>query len=68
MFNLFPIYQLDESKFKDSQIVLKENLSGRFESRFSSIKICQSPAIMLKGMENSVLGVWVAHGEGLCII
>ncbi|MBI5847755.1 MAG: phosphoribosylformylglycinamidine synthase [Nitrospirae bacterium] len=40
------------------------NTSGRFESRFSSLKILESPSIMLKGMENSVLGVWVAHGEG----
>jgi phosphoribosylformylglycinamidine synthase len=40
------------------------NVSGRFESRFSSVKILPSPAIMLKGMEDSVLGIWVAHGEG----
>jgi phosphoribosylformylglycinamidine synthase len=41
------------------------NKSGRFESRFVSVKIGQSPAIMLEGMEGSLLGVWVAHGEGL---
>jgi phosphoribosylformylglycinamidine synthase len=41
------------------------NQSGRFESRFLSLKVMESPSIMLKGMENSVLGVWVAHGEGL---
>lgn len=41
-----------------------QNLSGRFESRFSTIRVFESPAIMLKGMEGSVLGVWVAHGEG----
>lgn len=41
-----------------------KNLSGRFESRFSTVKILASPAIMLKDMEESVLGVWVAHGEG----
>ena len=41
------------------------NRSGRFESRFVSLKILESPSIMLKGMEESVLGVWVAHGEGL---
>ena len=41
------------------------NKSGRFESRFSTVKILKSPAIMLAGMENSVLGIWVAHGEGL---
>lgn len=40
------------------------NVSGRFESRFSTVKILPSPAIMLKGMEDSVLGIWVAHGEG----
>jgi len=41
------------------------NRSGRFESRFATVKILPSPAIMLSGMENSVLGIWVAHGEGL---
>lgn len=40
------------------------NRSGRFESRWATVKILPSPAIMLKGMENSALGVWVAHGEG----
>lgn len=40
------------------------NISGRFESRFSTVKILPSPSIMLKGMEGSVLGIWVAHGEG----
>jgi phosphoribosylformylglycinamidine synthase len=40
------------------------NSSGRFESRFSAVKILPSPAVMLEGMEGSVLGVWVAHGEG----
>ncbi len=41
------------------------NKSGRFESRFSTVKILKSPSIMLRGMENSVLGIWVAHGEGM---
>ncbi len=40
------------------------NDSGRVESRFSSLIVGKSPAIMLKGMEGSRLGVWVAHGEG----
>jgi len=40
------------------------NSSGRFESRFSSVKVLPSPAVLLKGMEGSSLGVWVAHGEG----
>ena len=41
-----------------------QNKSGRFESRFSTVHILPSPSIMLKGMEGSTLGVWVAHGEG----
>jgi len=40
------------------------NASGRFESRFSVVTILPSPAIMLKGMEDSTLGIWAAHGEG----
>jgi phosphoribosylformylglycinamidine synthase len=41
------------------------NRSGRFESRFSAVKILRSPAIMFSGMEDAVLGIWVAHGEGM---
>jgi len=41
-----------------------QNKSGRFESRFSTVHILPSPSMMLKGMEGSTLGVWVAHGEG----
>lgn len=40
------------------------NKSGRFESRWATVKILPSPSIMLKGMEGSILGVWIAHGEG----
>ncbi|PWA66833.1 phosphoribosylformylglycinamidine synthase [Artemisia annua] len=40
------------------------NESGRFECRFTSVTIEESPAIMFKGMEGSTLGVWAAHGEG----
>ncbi|XP_071914193.1 probable phosphoribosylformylglycinamidine synthase, chloroplastic/mitochondrial [Coffea arabica] len=40
------------------------NESGRFECRFTSVRIEESPAVMFKGMEGSTLGVWAAHGEG----
>ena len=40
------------------------NASGRFESRFASVTVRPSPAIMLRGMEGSTLGIWSAHGEG----
>ncbi|MDP2969408.1 MAG: phosphoribosylformylglycinamidine synthase subunit PurQ, partial [Deltaproteobacteria bacterium] len=41
-----------------------QNVSGRFESRWATVKILESPAIMFKGMTDSTLGIWVAHGEG----
>jgi len=40
------------------------NKSGRYESRFSTVKINPSKAIMFKGMDESILGVWIAHAEG----
>ncbi|WP_457576036.1 phosphoribosylformylglycinamidine synthase [Desulfomarina sp.] len=40
------------------------NRSGRFESRWSTVKVRKSPAIMLKGMEGLVFGIHVDHGEG----
>jgi phosphoribosylformylglycinamidine synthase len=40
------------------------NVSGRFESRWSTVKVLNSKAIMLQGMENLVFGIHVAHGEG----
>lgn len=53
----------------DAAVVLTHNKSGRFESRFVSVGIQESPSIWLKGMEGSALGVWVAHGEGtLCTL
>ncbi|MGO8990379.1 MAG: phosphoribosylformylglycinamidine synthase [bacterium] len=41
-----------------------QNSSGRFESRWVTVKILESPAIMFKGMTDATLGIWVAHGEG----
>mmetsp|Transcript_6895 Transcript_6895/g.13751 ORF Transcript_6895/g.13751 Transcript_6895/m.13751 type:complete len:1317 (+) Transcript_6895:84-4034(+) len=49
---------------EEKQPRLVHNDSGRFESRFSSVKIGNSPSIFFKGMEGSSMGVWVAHGEG----
>jgi len=40
------------------------NASDRFESRFATVRIQESPAMMLRGMEGATLGIWVAHGEG----
>lgn len=41
-----------------------ENASGRHESRFVSIGILPSKAVLLEGMAGSHFGVWVSHGEG----
>jgi phosphoribosylformylglycinamidine synthase len=42
------------------------NESRRFEPRFLSVKVLKSPSILFTGMEGSVLGIHVAHGEGQC--
>ncbi|KAJ3658174.1 hypothetical protein Zmor_009931 [Zophobas morio] len=47
-----------------ANIVLEHNVSERFECRWSTVRIEKSNAIMLKDMEDSVFGVWVAHAEG----
>ena len=51
-----------------SQPRFVHNDSGRFESNWLHVRIAESPAIMLKGMEGSVLGIWVAHGEGKLLV
>jgi phosphoribosylformylglycinamidine synthase len=48
----------------DNQPRFVRNVSGRFESRWSTVKVLDSKAIMLKGMEELVFGIHVAHGEG----
>ncbi|KAK9744911.1 AIR synthase related protein, C-terminal domain [Popillia japonica] len=45
-------------------IMLEHNKSERYECRWSTVKITKSQAIMLRGMDESIFGVWVAHGEG----
>ena len=40
------------------------NRSGRFESRWVTVRVEKSPAIMLRGMEELVFGIHVDHGEG----
>ncbi|XP_026686352.1 phosphoribosylformylglycinamidine synthase [Diaphorina citri] len=47
-----------------TDVMLSHNNSERFECRYSTVKIMKSPAIMLRNLESSVLGVWIAHGEG----
>jgi phosphoribosylformylglycinamidine synthase len=48
-------------------ITLTENNSGRFESRFNLVKIGENNSIFLNNMEDMVMGIWSAHGEGKII-
>ena len=41
-----------------------KNVSGRFESRWVTVRVKHSPAMMLAGMEKLVFGIHVDHGEG----
>lgn len=52
----------------DSQPRFVHNTSGRFESRWAGVKVLPSPSILLRGMEGSILGVHVAHGEGKMLL
>jgi phosphoribosylformylglycinamidine (FGAM) synthase-like amidotransferase family enzyme len=52
----------------EPDVVVDYNLSERFECRFSTVRIERSPSIMLQGMEGCILGIWIAHGEGLLFI
>ncbi|MBE0585414.1 MAG: phosphoribosylformylglycinamidine synthase subunit PurQ, partial [Desulfofustis sp.] len=43
------------------------NVSGRFESRWTTVRVNNSPALMFQGMEELVFGIHVDHGEGRLI-
>lgn len=62
LLNCVPASGIDPKK----QPRFVKNKSGIFESRFAMVKILPSPSIFFKRMENSILGVWVAHGQGQC--
>jgi phosphoribosylformylglycinamidine synthase len=51
-----------------SQPRFVHNTSGRFEARWAGVKVLPSPSILLRGMEGSVLGIQVAHGEGKMLL
>jgi phosphoribosylformylglycinamidine synthase len=45
-------------------VSLEHNISGRFESRYSFVKIIENNCIFLKDMRGLSMGIWIAHGEG----
>ena len=48
----------------DKHPKMHHNLSHKFESTFVSLEIPKNESVMLKALEGTKLGVWVAHGEG----
>lgn len=43
---------------------LVENKSKRFESRYVSVKVENTNNIFTKNMDDTIFGMWLAHGEG----
>lgn len=43
---------------------LEKNLSGRFESRWSTVRVRSKQSNLLKDLDLTTFGIWVAHGEG----
>ncbi len=48
----------------DNHPKMHHNVSHKFESTFVSLEIAKNESVMLKSLEGTKLGVWVAHGEG----
>lgn len=47
---------------------MAHNESGKFESAFLSVNICENNSVMLHSLAGTTLGVWVAHGEGRFVL
>jgi len=53
----------------DKKPVMALNESHKFESAFLAVTIPEDTgAIMFRGLQNSRLGIWVAHGEGRFVL
>jgi phosphoribosylformylglycinamidine synthase len=49
---------------RDISPKMRHNNSHKYESAFVGVTIESTPSVMLKSLEGSSLGIWVAHGEG----
>ncbi len=47
-----------------TKMEMQHNDSGKFESIFLNVEIAKTNSVLLRGLEGTRLGVWVAHGEG----
>ncbi len=43
---------------------MEHNISRKFESNFVSVRIPENDTVMFGSLSGTVMGVWVAHGEG----
>ena len=48
----------------ENKVQMRHNNSNKFECAFVNVDVLPTNAIMLKSLENSRLGIWIAHGEG----
>jgi phosphoribosylformylglycinamidine synthase len=48
----------------DLRPTMEHNSSHKFESGYVNVEIQKTDSIMLKSLEGSKLGIWIAHGEG----
>ena len=49
----------------DSKPKMHHNSSGKFESIYLNVDVVKyNKSVLLKSIEGSKLGIWVAHGEG----
>ena len=48
-------------------VKMEKNISGRFESRWSRVKIMDDNNIFFKGLKDLSLVIYSAHGEGRMI-
>ncbi|XP_059618508.1 phosphoribosylformylglycinamidine synthase [Phlebotomus argentipes] len=54
-----------ESAFDVPDVALLHNRSERYECRWSTVRIAHDTnSVLLKRMRGSVMGCWIAHGEG----
>ncbi|MBL6445262.1 phosphoribosylformylglycinamidine synthase [Fulvivirga sp. 29W222] len=47
---------------------MHHNASGKFESSFVNLDIPKNNSVMLNSLEDTKLGVWLAHGEGQFVL
>ena len=60
---LMVLLNLINPKYSDPTSLV-QNISKRFESDFVGVDVDSNPGIMLSTLQDSKLGIWIAHGEG----